>query len=157
MRKQIITEEPSEPSATNSPWLDLESLVEVELTSEDSAHPVEAALLPGSDAGWRAAKPGRQTIRLTFTKPQRLHRIHLEFHETESSRSQEYALRWSPDGGRTFQEILRQQWHFSPSGSTQEIEDHEVNLTNVTVLELGITPDTSGGSALASLSAFRLA
>ena len=59
-------------------WKDL---AEVEITSEDAAHPIESALLPGSTSGWRAAEPGKQTIRLLFANPQRLRRIWLNFEE----------------------------------------------------------------------------
>jgi hypothetical protein len=158
MRKRIITESPSPDAApVERPWLDLEALADVEVTSEDVAHPVESAFLPGRSAGWRAAAPGRQTIRLLFTDPQRLRRIFLKFVESHSERTQEFVLRWSPDGGRTFREILRQQWNFNPRDAVTEIEDYEVELAGVTVLELGIVPDTSGGSAIASLERMRLA
>ena len=42
-------------------------------------------------------------------------------------------------------------------GAASEIEDLHVELQGVTVLELSIIPDISGGSALASLAQFRLA
>jgi len=137
--------------------LPLEDLAEVEITSEDAAHPIESALLPGGSPGWRAAGPGTQTIRLLFTGPQRLRRIWLNFVETHTGRMQEYVLRWSPDGGESFREIVRQQWNFSPQGATVENEDHRVDLPAVTLLELNIDPDTSGGSGLASLAQLRLA
>jgi hypothetical protein len=66
-------------------------------------------------------------------------------------------LRWSPDGGQSFREIVRQQWNFSPQGATSETEDHHVELPAVTVLELIIIPDTSGENAFASLAQLRLA
>jgi hypothetical protein len=66
-------------------------------------------------------------------------------------------LRWSADGGRSFQEIVRQQWNFSPHGATRDTEDHRVDLPAVTVLELSIIPDASGGNARASLAQLRLA
>ena len=66
-------------------------------------------------------------------------------------------LRWSPDGGQTLHEIVRQQWNFSPHGATRQTEDHRVDLTGVTVLELSIVPDISGGTAHASLAQLRLA
>jgi hypothetical protein len=66
-------------------------------------------------------------------------------------------LRWSPDGGKSFREILRQQWNFSPEGATSETEDLHVDLPAVTVLELSIIPEISGGNALASLAQLRLA
>ena len=106
--------------------------------------------------GWRAANPGTQTIRLLFDQPQRLSRISLVFEETETARTQEFVLRWSPDGGRSFREIVRQQWNFSPPNTTREIEEYHVQLSDVTVLELVIVPDISRGSARASLKSLRL-
>lgn len=138
-------------------WLNVEGLAEVEITSEDADHPIESALLAGSPTGWRAADPGKQTIRLLFTHPQRLHRIWLNFVEPRTERTQEYVLRWSADGGQSFQEIVRQQWNFSPLGATSETEDHNIDLRGVTVLELSIIPDISGGTARASLAQLRFA
>jgi hypothetical protein len=81
----------------------------VEVTSEEKEYPVEAALASGEIRGWRAADSGAQTIRLIFDDPQTLKRIALVFEETETERAQEFVLRWSPDGGRLFREIVRQQ------------------------------------------------
>jgi hypothetical protein len=99
----------------------------------------------------------KQTIRLLFAHPQRLRRVWLNFVEPLTERTQEYVLRWSPDGGQSFREIVRQQWNFSPQGATCETGDHHVELPAVTVLELSIIPDTSGGNAFASLAQLRLA
>jgi len=106
--------------------------------------------------GWRAADSGAQTIRLIFDQPQRVKRIALVFEETETERTQEFVLRWSPDGGRSFREIVRQQWNFSPPRSIREVEEYQVGLSQVTVLELVIVPDISRGSARASLKSLRL-
>jgi len=157
MRKRIITPVQQETLSPDQDWLNMEGLAEVEITSEDAAHPIESALLPGRASGWRAAEPGKQTIRLLFAYPQRLRRIWLKFVETRTERTQEYVLRWSPDGGQSFREIVRQQWNFSPQGATSETEDHHVELPAVTVLELSIIPDTSGGNTFASLAQLRLA
>lgn len=157
MRKRIITPVQQETASPDLEWLDMERLAEVEITSEDAAHPIEAALLPVRDSGWRAAGPGKQTIRLLFDYPQRLQRIWLNFLEPNTERTQEYVLRWSSDGGQSFREIVRQQWNFSPQGATSETEDLHVELPAVTVLELSIIPDISGGNAFASLAQLRLA
>lgn len=157
MRKRIIAQVQKEPVSSDRDWLNVEGLAEVEMTSEDAAHPIECAILPGSSSGWRAAEAGKQTIRLLFAQPQRLRRIWLSFVEPATERTQEYVLRWSPDGGQSFREIVRQQWNFNPRGATSETEDHHVQLPSVTVLELSITPDISGGNALASLAQLRLA
>jgi len=156
MRKRIITQVQQETASPDREWLNMEGLAEVEITSEDASHPIESALLLGHASGWRAAGPGKQTIRLLFAYPQRLRRIWLNFVEPRTERTQEYVLRWSPDGGQSFRETVRQQWNFSPQGTTSETEDHHVELQAVTVLELSIMPDTSGGNAFASLAQLRL-
>ena len=157
MRKRIITPVPQKTVLPDLEWLNIEGLAEVEITSEDDAFPIESALLPGHDSGWRAAEPGKQTIRLIFDQPQTLRRIWLNFVDTDTERTQEYTLRWSPDGGQSFQEIVRQQWNFSPAGATSETEELQVALPAVTVIELSIIPDISGGNVFASLAQFRLA
>jgi hypothetical protein len=157
LRKHIIGQSPREVAAAEQDWLDLELLARVEITSEDSDYPIESALIPGSGAGWQAGEPGEQTIRLLFDEPLRVRRIHLVFHEDERERTQEFVLRWSPDGGQSYREILRQQYNFSPPGAIREVEDYEVNLDGVTVLEMTIVPDISKGSARASLAALRVA
>jgi hypothetical protein len=157
MRKRIISSVQKDTSPPDEDWLDLERLAQVEITSEDAAHPIESALLTGRSSGWRAAGPGEQTIRLLFTHPQRLRRIWLEFVEPAADRTQEFVLRSSQDGGQSFREIVRQQWNFSPQGATRETEDYHVDLSGITVLELSITPDIRGGEAYASLAQLRLA
>jgi hypothetical protein len=157
MRKRIISQAQRETASPDRDWLNVAGIAEVEMTSEDPAHPIESALVPGQTAGWRAAGPGNQTIRILFNHPQRLQRIWLNFSETLIERTQEYVLRWSPDGGQSFQEIVRQQWNFSPHGATSETEDLRIELPAVKVLELNIIPDISGGNAFATLAQLRLA
>jgi len=147
----------STTQAAQGTWLDLEDLIEVEVTSEDPAHPIEAALLSSGGDGWRAAEPGPQGIRLLFHKPQRLRRIWLRFAEPTLERTQEYVVSWSPDAGETWRELVRQQYSFSPQGATSEIEELRVDLPGVTMLELGIIPDQGKGIAHASLAEWRLA
>jgi hypothetical protein len=157
MRKSIIKPEQAQKVDADQEWLDVEKLAVIEISSEDDAFPVEFALLPGKGSGWRASGPGKQTIRLLFDNPQRLQRIRLNFEELEMERTQEYVLRWSRDSGQSFQEIIRQQWNFSPEGATSEIEDYHLELPAVTILELSIVPDISGRNAFASLKELRLA
>ena len=156
MRKRLITPIPQTGTPLDEGWLNLDRLAVVEVTSEEKEHPVESALVSGEMRGWRAADSGTQTIRLIFDQPQRLARISLVFEETETERTQEFVLRWSQDGGRSFQEIVRQQWNFSPPETTREVEEYQVELSSVTVLELMIVPNVSAGAARASLKSFRL-
>ncbi len=158
MRKKIISSTERQDAFIDSKkeWLDLDKLAVVEVTSEEYSHPIESALLPGGEGGWRASTPGKQTIRLLFDTPQKVQHIKLSFQESENERTQEYVLRWSPDDGRTYHEIIRQQWNFSPEGATVEIEEHQTHLPDVTSLELSIIPDISDKKAFASLEKLRL-
>jgi hypothetical protein len=158
MRKRIIPSTSETTPTSGEDWLDLEAVAEVEITSEDPAYPVESALVQGGGAsGWRASGPGEQAIRLRFIEPQSLHRIWLEFVEPTVERTQEFVVRWSPDGGQTLHEVVRQQWNFSPGGATRQTEDLRVELPGVTLLELIIVPDIGAGTAQASLAQLRIA
>jgi hypothetical protein len=157
MRKRVIRPAASEAEPAEQEWIDVEQLAQVEVTSEDAAHPIESAFILGDDGGWRAAQPGEQTIRLVFDQPQRLSRVWLLFIEPDVARTQEFVLRWSSDGGRTFRDIVRQQWNFGPPETIREAEDYRVELSGVTALELVIVPDKSGGDARASIAQWRLA
>jgi hypothetical protein len=157
MRKRLISSIPQGRVPFDTGGLELANLGMVEITSEDEAHPIEWALQLGETRGWRSAEPGPQTIRLLFDHPQKLKRIWLVFEETEIQRTQEFVLQWSPDHGRSFREIVRQQWNFSPPGTVRETEDYTVELSDVTVLELRILPNQGGGAARASLASLRLA
>ena len=156
MRKRLITPAPETVRSRGERWLDVERVAIVEISSEDNDFPVESAFVSGEAQGWRAAEPGPQTIRLVFDQPQRLKQISLVFEENETARTQEFVLRWSSDGGGSFREIVRQQWNFSPPQTITEVEEYQIELSNVTVLELIIVPNVSGGAARASLKSLRL-
>ena len=148
MRTRLIVPTPETVRSRAERWLDVERAAVVEITSEEKGYPVESAFVSGEMRGWRAAEPGPQTIRLIFDQPQKLKQISLVFEEKENSgtsallrqyarsrnikssfqipRTQEFVLSWSSDGGSSFREIVRQ---------------------HVTVLELTIVPNTSGGTA----------
>jgi hypothetical protein len=110
-----------------------------------------------SDTGLACRSAGNPTHPSTFDHPLKVKRISLAFEETGNARTQEFVLRWSSDLGRSFREIVRQQWNFSPPGTVQELEDYSVDLADLTVMELEIIPDKSGGEARASLESLRLA
>ena len=157
MRKRIITHGTKEVILPEQDWLDLENLAEAEVTSEDALHPIESALKPGEGPGWRASESGQQTIRLLFDKPLQVRHIRLVFKEDEQDRTHEFVLRWSSDNGRSYREIVRQQYNFSSPHNTLEIEEYAVDLDGLTTLELSIVPDISGGRARASVAQLCLA
>jgi hypothetical protein len=158
MRKKLIgSGNATTPRSNAQPeWLDIEEIGAVEVTSEDPDFPIESALTGTEGSGWRAAQPGKQLIRMVFDNPMPLHRIRLEFSDKEVERTQEFTLKWSQQGG-PLREIVRQQWNFSPTGATAEVEDYRVELDGVSVLELALVPDLSGGNARATLAAWRVA
>jgi len=155
MRKKLINSDTMRPHSQEE-WLDLEEIARVEVTSEDPNFPIEAALTAGEGSGWRAAKKGKQIIRIVLDNPTTLRRIRLEFSETEVERTQEFTLRWSDEAAGPFREIVRQQWNFSPQGSTSEVEDYQVQLEKVSALELTLKPDLTPDTAFATLAAWRV-
>jgi hypothetical protein len=120
LRKRLQDAAPPTPSSS---WLPLEDLTEVSVSSEEVTHPVDGALGAGVGGGdWRAAAPGEQSVSIHFDEPREIRLIHLVVDEAEHERLQEFAIHWSADRGRTFHLVVRQQFSFSPSGATREIE-----------------------------------
>lgn len=157
MRKRIAGPHHGQPAGeSDQGWLDIEQIATVEITSEDPGFPIEWAIGSKDGPGWRASQGGEQQIRIIFDEPQSLRRIQLRFDEAKYERTQEFTLRWSPAGGGSSIEIVRQQWNFSPAGSTSEIEQYLVDLDAVSVLELAIQPDLSRREAVATLASWRL-
>ena len=54
MRKRIINQHTQNILSNEQNWLDVQSLAQVELTSEQADHPIESALIPEAGLGWRA-------------------------------------------------------------------------------------------------------
>jgi hypothetical protein len=158
MRKRIVaSDRPAARPALDSRWMDLGEIATVEVTSEDPGFPIESVFSADGGPGWRASQTGEQQIRLIFDQALEVHRIQLHFLEPSRDRLQEFTVRWlAADGGQP-KEIVRQQWNFSPAGSTSELEDYEVNLDGVSALELVIKPDLTHNDALATLAAWRVA
>ncbi len=157
MRKRIVSS--GLAAATSVPdlnWMDLGQIATVEVTSEDPNFPIESVFSVAEGAGWRAAQKGEQQIRLIFDQALPIRRIQLHFVEPSQTRLQEFTIRWSAADGGQAKEIVRQQWNFSPGGSTSEIEDYEVDLDGVSTLELIIRPDLTHNQAVATLAAWRV-
>ena len=73
---------------------------------------------------------------LRWPAPISVRRIQLVFEEVAHSRTQEFVLRASTREGD--RDVVRQQFTFSPPGTTVEREDYAVVLEGVTRLELAI-------------------
>jgi hypothetical protein len=150
IRKKVIgkTEEPEVG------WRDLSQCAAFEVTSEEATSPLENALTPDAKR-WIAATPGEQTIRITFDEPQNISKVSLLFEETATARNQEFVLSWQQVGQPEWREVVRQQFNFSPPGTTIERENFNVSLQRASALQLLIVPERSGGG-YASLSQLRI-
>ena len=141
MRKSIVSPSAVAQTPISDLWRDLERIARVEISSEDAAFPIEQALGKKDTTGWRAATTGPQLIRMHFDEPLNIKRLRLHFVDKTAERSQEFAV--YAGAASELKEVVRQQWSFSPHGSTEEIEDYTVNLSGISTLELRIDPDRS--------------
>jgi hypothetical protein len=136
MRKRIIPAVPKPRNLGQAEWFDLDQLATVEITSEDPAHPIEAALLPGIGLGWRAAQAGVQTLRLVFDSPQNVKLIHLVFTEeqelTPSSHSLFFRTQSMSTNSQDRIDQLKTQLASLEKAAVQELIDRRKNI----VLEL---------------------
>jgi hypothetical protein len=117
---------PAAPPVPNAAWLNLAQDVAVEVTSEDPEWPIERALLLDRSGGWRAGAPGPQTVSLEWPVLISIRRIRLVFEELSQARTQQFVVRASTgDGDR---EVVRQQFTFSPPGTTVEREEYATDF-----------------------------
>ena len=155
VQKTILGHESQPATSSSNEWFGVGAIAGIGVTSEADDAPVENVLYPEREVGWRAGEPGPQIIRITFGGPTNIRRIQLVFREPQFARTQEFTLRCTVAGGER-REVMRQQWTFSPQGSTEEVEDYRVTLDDVVVLELAIIPDIGNGGAHASLVRLRV-
>lgn len=154
LRKQIIGSR-KEPTKTTEGEIDIAAVATVMVTSEDSEHPIDHAFDGSRGPGgsrWIAGEPGEQTVILAFDAPQAIRRVVLEVEESEVARTEEIQLAVSTDGGQTNRVVLRQEFNFSPPGTTFEREDWSVPAEGVTHLRLVIKPDKGGMPCRASIT-----
>lgn len=93
---------------------------------------------------------------LAFDAPQTINKILLEVEELEVARTQELHVSLSCDGGRTYRELLRQEFNFSPDGTNFEREKWTVSAQEVTHLRLVIKPDKGDKSCRATITSLVL-
>ena len=138
---------------------DIAAIATVLVTSEDPHHPIEHAFDDQRGPGgsrWIAAESGAQTLILAFDVPQTIQAVHVEIEEPDVTRTQEMDVAVSADGGQTYRELVRQQYNFSPPGTTIEREDWSVSADRTTHFRLRITPDKGGKDCRATLTALTL-
>ena len=139
--------------------IDTAGCATIAYSSEDPANPVELLFDGHSGPGatcWVSARPGAiEHIVFEFDQPQRISRLVYEVEEATRERTQEIRVEVSEDGGRTYRQILVQEYTFSPRGATYQREDQRIELHGVTHLRLTIVPNKNG-SGTATLTALRL-
>jgi hypothetical protein len=161
LRKQIIPRpsRPREPEFLEGE-IPIAEVASVQVTSEQVDHPIDNAFDhrrgPGGSR-WVADAPGEQTVILRFDSPQTIRTIGLEVEELDVDRTQELSVSISSDGGRTYRELVRQEFNFSPPGTSFERERWSVPAAAVTTLRLEIKPDKGGRVGRASLTSLTLA
>ena len=158
LRKHLLTDSPVEQVAEPGEK-DIAALATVWVTSEAADYPIDNAFDSHRGPGgsrWVAGTPGPQRLLLAFDAPQPLRLLRLEVEEQNMSRTQEIQVAISRDGGHTYQTLLRQEYTFSPPGTTFEREDWAIPAESVTHLQLVITPDKGGAPCHATLTTLAL-
>ena len=159
LRKQIGSKHSREPASFEGE-ISIADVATVQVTSEEADHPIDNAFDHNRGPGgsrWIADGPGEQTVTLLFDSPQTIRQIGLEVEELAVSRTQELSISVSSDGGRTYRELVRQEFNFSPPATSFERERWSASEGAVTHLRLEIKPDKGGRVGRATLTALTLA
>ena len=154
LRKHILKAAPA-VSVPRPDEKDIAAIATVLVTSEAPEHPVDHVFDTRRGPGgsrWVGEEPGEQTLIVAFDTPQTLRKISLEIEEQDASRTQELSLALSHDGGQTYQSLLRQEYNFSPPGTTFEREEWTIVADGVTHVQLVIKPDKGGKPYHATLT-----
>jgi hypothetical protein len=158
LRKRLM----SEPSSTH--WetpgeIDIASHAILAYSSEDPDHPLEHLIDRHFGRGatrWASGRPNAtECIVLEFDHSQRISRLIYEVEECRQERTQEVRVEVSTDHGRTYRQVLAQDYTFGPQGATFQHEDLQLDLPAITHLKLTIVPN-KGGSGVATLTSLRL-
>ena len=133
----------------------------MQVTSEQADHPIDNAFDRNRGPGgsrWIADGPGEQTVTLLFDSPQTIRKIGVEIEELQVSRTQELCVSllvgWWADLSR---KLVRQEFNFSPPGTSFERELWSASGGPVTHLQLEIKPDKGGRVGRATLTSLTLA
>jgi hypothetical protein len=158
IRKRLMNER-SLPSPERPGEIDIANDATLVYSSEDPDHPLEHLIDghfgPGATRWASARQDATEHIVLEFDHSQPISRLVYEVEECWQERTQEVRVEASTDHGRTYRQVLVQEYTFSPQGATFQHEDLRLNLPEITHLSLTIVP-SKGGSGVASLTSLRL-
>jgi F5/8 type C domain len=139
--------------------IDIARSAVVSYSSERPTDPVEHMFDGSSGPGatcWLSARPDTtEQIVVEFDAPQAISRLVYEVEEPERERTQEVRVELSEDGGRTYRQILVQEYTFSPRGATFQRQDQRFERCRASQVRLTIVPNKNG-SGTATLTALRL-
>jgi hypothetical protein len=153
LRKVILGDRPA-VGAPRADVKDIAALATVLVTSETPEHPVDHLFDASGGPGgtrWIAGADGEQTLALAFDAPQSIRAIGIEAEEPSATRTNVLVISLSEDGGRTYQERIRQEFNFSP-GTTFEREEWSVPAERITHLRVVIQPDKGHAPHRATLT-----
>ena len=155
LRKRIAAQPEEVKNQKEGRILDLLNNAEVIITSEAESHPVDN-LVDGSrgrgSSQWIAGISGPQVLIFNFDTPQHITEIVYEIEETKDTRTQEILLEASSDAGEKYRELVRQEYNFSPSGSTFQKEIVTVNIPGITNIKMTIKPDKGNAAFNAKMN-----
>jgi F5/8 type C domain len=158
IRKRLISEH-SLASSERPGEIDIARQATLNYSSEHPDHPLEYLIDGHCGRGatrWAGARPDQtERIVLEFDHAQRINRLVYEVEEDRQERTQEVRVEVSSDHGRTYRQVLAQDYTFSPQGATFQHEDLRLDLSTITHLSLTIVPN-KGGSGVATLTSLRL-
>ena len=158
IRKRLMSEQSSRPPERPGE-IDIASHATLVYSSEDPEHPLEHLIDGNCGRGatrWASARPNTtEHILLEFDHLQRISRLVYEVEECWQPRTQEVRVEVSSDHGRTYRQVLAQEYTFSPQGATFQHEDLRLDLPTITHLSLTIVPN-KGGSGVATLTSLRI-
>ena len=158
LRKRRL-EDDAATSARAADEIDIAGCATIAYSSEHPGYPIEHMLDGRSGPGatrWISARPDTiEHIVVEFDRPQPISRLVYEVEEAMRERTQEVRVEVSEDGGRTYRQILVQEYTFSPGGATYQREDQRFNLPQTSRLRLTIVPNKNG-SGTATLTLLRL-
>ena len=158
LRKRLLEAEPTTSAGTDDE-IDIVGCATIAYSSEDPAHPIEHAFDGRHGPGvtrWISARPDTvERIIVEFDEPQPISRLVYEVEEAVRERTQEVCVEVSENGGRTYRQILIQEYNFSPRGATYQREELRFNLLQARRLRLTIVPNKNG-SGTATLTTLRL-
>jgi hypothetical protein len=158
LRKQV-RKESFKKGSSQGREIDIAATAVVQVTSEMADYPLDHVFDSSRGPGgsrWVAGEPGEQTIIVDFDTPQALAEIALEIEEQKISRTQELSLSISSDSGKTYRELLRQEYNFSPPATTFEQENWRIVEDGITHLRLWIKPDKGGNPCRATITSLVL-